>query len=245
MNRSSLTSSFLTIFTLLFVYLPAATADPVVTTAFVRVMGFTDIPAFDGTPTSTTDNSVATSGSFVGNVANGETGTDASASYTADIATFLSPFLMEASGSTFSTITTASPASARAYADAFHHVTFTLDGNYDYSFSGFLSASNGNARVQLSSFISTFASSQTTDGLLVPFSFSGTLGAGDYFLQYAAVTDQSQFGFMEGSAAFGDVTFSLAPAAATVPDGGDTAILFLFGSALLCAFALRERRQAP
>jgi hypothetical protein len=244
MIRSRVVSGLLTIIALSFVYVPVATANPIVNYAYREVYGYTYTPtAGYSAPQSVI--TYDTSGPFVANVADAAADVDASAAYTADQGSSISEFLIEATGSSSTTIATTNGAYATAYTYSIGNLGFTLDGNYNYEYSGALFESaegDGYGYAYTYLYANTGAFQQvhfSSDGL-VPFSDSGTLGAGSYQLYFIAYQYPYSTGVVEHSGWY-DVTLSLTPAA--VPDGGNTAILFVLGSALVAAFASRVRRN--
>jgi hypothetical protein len=247
MIRSSLVSSLLIVFTLSFVHPFVATADPIVTSAMRRVLGFTGVPETQNNNTHF-EESHATSGVFFEHVEASEIEGGGSAIYVADQNTLLSSPVIGGTGSVSATIEALNPgATAKAYGESLFFTNFTLDGNYDFVFSGSVSASSGtapaysNAGAYLLSNVTQASYQATTSNGSVPFYYFGTLGAGTYYMELYAYSYQQSDSLKVGNAAFNGV-LTLSPTAA-VPDGGDTAILFLLGSALLGAFALRVRRQ--
>jgi hypothetical protein len=235
MIRFTLVSSFLTVFTLSFVHVPVATADPIIWYASRRVQGYACPPT--GCISGQYEESTTKSGTYVAHIDDAATDVNGSAAYTSDHESSISEFLIQATGSSSATAT---GAGASAYADTHLYVDFILDGDYNYDFSGALLASMGTAQAYLFAYTpGGFLHNHSTSNGPVTFSYSGTLGAGQYVLFFRNIgyaysdTNPSTSGSFKGA-------LSLTPAG--VPDGGDTAMLFLLGSALLGAFARSQRR---
>ena len=245
MIRSSLVSSFLIVLTLSFVHPPVASADAIVTSAMRRVLGFTGVPETQNNNTQF-QQSNATSGLFDEDVAAAEIEAAGTAIYEAYQNTVLSPFIIGGTGGVSANIETLAPSTAKAYGESLFFISFTLDGDHNFDFSGSVSAVSGlapaysHAGAYLLS-LGTLATYQaTTSNGFVPFSYSGTLGAGNYYMELYAYSYQQTDGLKVGNAAF-DGVLSLSPVAA-VPDDVNTAMLFLLGSALLGAFAFQRRK---
>jgi hypothetical protein len=252
MIRSRVVSGFLTIVALSLVYVPAATANPVIDEAYRLVHGTLTTPTGGSTPAQDVYTYDTSASPFVAHVGDAVIESDASAEFTADQNSTITEFLIEATGSTSGTVTNSTADVTSTDAISYGYVNFTLDGNYTYDYSGLLTQSvgsstgNGYAYTYLLDVTHGAFLDQAgnNSALLVPFSFSGTIGQGSYQLLFESFSFPQTYGGLQESSNFFDVTFSLTPAVPTVPDGGNTVILLLFGSAFLGALALRERRQA-
>ena len=242
MRRSVLVSGIFSVLAFSSIYVPAATADPIVESAHRRVIGYTQI----GVNATTAQHVLtdATSGPFVAHIAELQTTLDATAAFEASQDTMLSPYAMGGSGSASTTTTTLNPSDAIAYGDSYFYAFFTLDGDYNYDFSGFISAASSSpgtsfAQAWLYSYnAGVIHNLYIYDGVL-PFSYLGTLDEGYYeFLLYANANGYSSVPL--GNADF-DALLTLSPVG--VPDTADAAMMFVLGSILLGAFALQHRRR--
>ena len=117
---------------------------------------------------------------------------------------------------------------------------FTLDGNYDYSLSGFLSASGINSHATVFLYENTlgtihYASMSDSTDL---FSFDGTLSAGNYYMYGYSYSNQCCDGLTTGNADF-ELTFTLTPSTA-VPEPSS---MCLVGLGVLTAYRRLRRRS--
>ena len=184
---------------------------------------------------------LATSGPVVENVQDAGAEADAVAVYAAGVVTFLSPFLIDGVGSSSTAIETHTPdATAQAFAESFAQTSFTLDGNYDYSLSGVLSASGINSHATVFLYDNNFGTIDyaSTENSTDLFSFDGTLSAGSYYMYGYAYSNQCCDGLTGGNADF-DLTFTLTPSA-TVPEPSS---MCLVGLGVLTAYR-RLRRSS-
>ena len=239
MIRSSVVASFLVTLTLSFVHPRVATADPIVTYGYQQVRGWTDVPYGGGNFDQQLIERYASSGPVVANVQDAAADADAVAVYAAGVVASLSPFLIDGVGSSSTAIETLTPdATAQAFAESWAQTYFTLDGNYDYSLSGFLSASDINSHATVFLYKNSFgtidyaSTSNSTD----LFSFDGTLSAGNYYMYGYSYSNQCCDGLTRGNADF-DLTFILTPSA-TVPEPSS---MWLVGLGVLTAYRRLRR----
>lgn len=176
-----------------------------------------------------TDSSTS-SGVFVGAVADTNTGTGAAADCTAEQNTLVSPNLIGGTGSAATSI--ADPdGNTRALGDSYIDASFSLDGAYDYAFSGDLFARSSNsvsfaqAELYQGNGFTAIHVVTTNDGA-TPFFFEGTLGAGSYYVRFTAHSDQYFSGVLAGSANF-DAALTLTPSQTSVPEPASAALLGL------------------
>jgi hypothetical protein len=242
MIRSRVVSSFLTILVLSFVYVPVATANPIIIDSDRKVTGFVYTETTGTYPTH--QDSTNMPGPFIGAIEEHVIEADASAGYTADQTSSITEFIMTARGVTSGDVQATNGVYAGVNVSSEGVVNFKLDGNYHYEYFGALSNDSlgyGYAETYLYDYTNATITDYITTSS-VGFTNSGTLGMGNYSLYYLANSFPSGYGVLEDHASY-NVSLILTPLAPTVPDGGNTVVLLLLSSALLAAFAHRQRQR--